>query len=120
MTSAFGILQVLIGSYKYNSDSSRNSSYSEAAIISSWGWSLCVDSFMGDDPSHMCPTVHLIKGVPARSRERKSLVIDHASRGFHIRPTSGQEECRILSNGNHDSAISLSLVHILCLKRKST
>ena len=114
MTNALRILQVLVGSYDYTSESFRNSIYTEAAIVSGWGWSLCVSSFMGGDPSHLCPTIHLIKGVPARSGERKSYVSDHSS-SFHITQASIEEEYRILSSGNHTHPASLPLRSCLTL-----
>ena len=80
MADAFTVLEILIdGNLR---SASGLSTPRPVAIVSAWGWSLCVGSVLGGDPSDLTPTIGLIKGVPSRSGERKSYVLDHRN-PFH-------------------------------------
>lgn len=60
----------------------------EIAVISAWGWSLCVSSVVGTNLSDMRAGIAVFQGVPSRTGERKRLVID--SCGFvRARPREG-------------------------------
>ena len=48
----------------------------EAAVVSSWGWSVVLHSVASTDPKSFSQKIAIIKGVPSRNGERKAFVID--------------------------------------------
>ena len=57
--------------------SSNNDTDTEKiAVVSAWGWSLCVSSIIGSDPGEMRPGFVVLQGVPMRTGERKRLIVD--------------------------------------------
>ncbi|KAL9100942.1 MAG: hypothetical protein Q9187_009300 [Circinaria calcarea] len=48
-----------------------------AAVISSWGWSICVNSIAANisDPSHVRSELSVIQGVPSRFGERREWIL---------------------------------------------
>ncbi|MCJ1479395.1 hypothetical protein MMC13_008080 [Lambiella insularis] len=50
-----------------------------ASVVSCWGWSLCISSILCQDPGELHAELSIKKGVPARSKERKEWIMDHAS-----------------------------------------
>lgn len=47
-----------------------------AAVISSWGWSLCVDSIHTSDPGLIRPDLAIIRGVPSKKGVWKEWILD--------------------------------------------
>ncbi|CAF9904130.1 MAG: hypothetical protein HETSPECPRED_003374 [Heterodermia speciosa] len=47
-----------------------------AAVISAWGWSICMGSLTVDDPSRLAPGLAVFQGVPMREGERRRLIVD--------------------------------------------
>ncbi|MCJ1486617.1 hypothetical protein MMC06_006795 [Schaereria dolodes] len=47
-----------------------------AAVLSSWGWSLCMSSVVALDPATMTTELAILQGVPSRSGERKEWIVD--------------------------------------------
>lgn len=48
----------------------------ELAAFSSWGWTICMGSFVADDPCGLAPGLAVYQGVPMREGERRRLIID--------------------------------------------
>lgn len=46
------------------------------AVISAWGWSLCMGSILCHDPSELKSGLAVYQGVPTRKGERKRLILD--------------------------------------------
>lgn len=49
----------------------------QAAVISSWGWSLCISSILHKDAGELRPDLSIKQGVPSRNKERKEWIMDH-------------------------------------------
>ncbi|KAL8939869.1 MAG: hypothetical protein Q9216_003120 [Gyalolechia sp. 2 TL-2023] len=49
---------------------------SDVAVVSAWGWSLCVGSITCRDPSDAKPELNFVRGVPARGGERRYYILD--------------------------------------------
>ncbi|MCJ1228102.1 hypothetical protein MMC12_004763 [Toensbergia leucococca] len=49
------------------------------AVVSAWGWSLCVNAITATDPSQIKPGIVVILGVPMRYGERKRWILDGAA-----------------------------------------
>ncbi|MCJ1375751.1 hypothetical protein MMC20_006988 [Loxospora ochrophaea] len=64
------IAKVLLG-FAYNEDVTNN-----AALVSSWGWSVFVSSITCEDPSEARPEISIQLGVPSRNNERRGLITD--------------------------------------------
>ena len=58
----------------------------QAAVISAWGWTICMGSVLANDPSELNPGIAVTQGVPMRDGERKRLVVDTHVRYPIIRP----------------------------------
>ena len=50
-----------------------------AAVVSCWGWSLCIGSILNADPGDIRADLAIKRGVPARNKERKEWIMDHPS-----------------------------------------
>ncbi|MCJ1417116.1 hypothetical protein MMC32_003455 [Xylographa parallela] len=50
-----------------------------AAVVSCWGWSLCISSILIEDPGEIRADLAIKRGVPARNKERKEWIMDHPS-----------------------------------------
>ena len=49
----------------------------DAVLVSSWGWSIYLDSIRAEDPSEVSTQLlHIVHGVPTRNGVRKSRIID--------------------------------------------
>lgn len=48
----------------------------DVAVLSAWGWSICVSSIAGTDPSEIRSGIAVCHGVPMRSGERKRFIVD--------------------------------------------
>ena len=55
---------------------SPNNEDHAAAVISAWGWSVCMGSLTADDPSRLAPGLAVFQGVPMREGERRRLIVD--------------------------------------------
>ena len=70
-----------------------------AAVISSWGWSLCVDSIHTSDPGLIRPDLAIIRGVPSKKGVWKEWILDDiilgGSLGFS---TKGDDPPDIISD----------------------
>ncbi|KAL4961976.1 uncharacterized protein BDV14DRAFT_210818 [Aspergillus stella-maris] len=71
--TAFNILShLLLGTHAYTKEY-----LATAALISSWGWSIYLDSLSALNPGDMHPSALQIRlGVPCRKGERKSRIVD--------------------------------------------
>ena len=47
-----------------------------AAVVSSWGWSLCTSSILHNDPGDLRPDLAIKHGVPSRYKDRKEWITD--------------------------------------------
>lgn len=72
-----------------------------AAVVSCWGWSLCISSIVASDPSSLFPDLTIIRGVPSRNGERKEWIVDQEPGVFF--------DCGILSN--EDTGYSITARH---------
>lgn len=87
-----------------------------AAVISCWGWSLCISSILSEDPGDLHADFAIKQGVPARFKERKEWIMDHASGltwlhsltneedlGYEVVARSGDDNVRTKSFMKHSS-----------------
>lgn len=51
----------------------------QAAVISAWGWSLCISCILHKDPGDLRPDLTIKQGVPSRNKERKEWIMDHTA-----------------------------------------
>lgn len=83
------LARLLLGSSQYDEEKVKN-----AALLSSWGWSIFLPSVTSHDPSQLLPEICIRRGVPCRFGERKEWILDSYSKGSkqwgHAR---GQEIC---------------------------
>ncbi|MCJ1424475.1 hypothetical protein MMC29_002363 [Sticta canariensis] len=70
---AFETIGLLLQGRALNSDDAETK---RIAVLSAWGWSLCVSSIVDLDPSEARPGVVVLQGVPMRTGERKRLIVD--------------------------------------------
>lgn len=69
---SFDIISRLVLGHQYSKESVSNS-----VLISSWGWSVFLDSFDALDPENIRPgVIHVRLGVPSRRGERKTRIVD--------------------------------------------
>ena len=69
----FNFLGMLLSGHINNEAISK---MSIASVTSGWGWSLCLSSVTTNDPSSLSQGIAFVQGVPSRSGERKSYVLD--------------------------------------------
>lgn len=74
---AFEKIAFLLQGRALNSDDPETK---EIAVLSAWGWSLCVSSIVDSDPSEITPGIVVLQGVPMRAGERKRLIVDIPSK----------------------------------------
>lgn len=69
----------------------------DVAVLSAWGWSICVSSIVGTDLSDIRSGIVVCHGVPMRSGERKRFIVDtfHKLSGLK---TSSTESPRVANN----------------------
>lgn len=70
---AFETIAHLLQGRALNSDDAETE---RIAVLSAWGWSLCVSSILDLDPSEAGPGIVVLQGVPMRTGERKRLIVD--------------------------------------------
>ena len=70
-----------------------------AAVISSWGWSLCVDSIYAKDPGLIRPDLTIIPGVPSHLGKRKEWILDDTISGGSLGfTTEGDDSLDLISS----------------------
>ncbi|MCJ1462593.1 hypothetical protein MMC07_001195 [Pseudocyphellaria aurata] len=60
----------------------------DVAVLSAWGWSICVSAIAGSDPNDIRSGIAVCQGVPMRSGERKRFIVDtfHRWTGLETNP----------------------------------
>ena len=80
-------------------DSSGDELDKRTAVISAWGWSLCVGSITCHDPSELDAGLAVYQGVPMRRGERKRLILDSFSSYAPVR--NYQNHSRLEHHNNY-------------------
>ena len=58
------------------SDKNLPISRREAAVVSDWGWCICVSSIGAEDPCDIRTGLAVVQGVPMRTTERRRFIVD--------------------------------------------
>ncbi len=90
------LARLLLGSSQYDEEKVKN-----AALLSSWGWSIFFSSVNSHDPSQLLPEICILHGVPCRFGERKEWILDtyrKISRQYgNPRGVEGSSRCAIVA-----------------------
>jgi len=89
------LARLLLGS-QYDEEKVKN-----AALLSSWGWSIFLSSLNSQDPSQLLPEICIRHGVPCRFGERKEWILDKYSMKLlqygQPRGVEGSSHCAIVA-----------------------
>ena len=67
------LVELLQGSCAHDHDVRQ---YDRVAVVSAWGWSICLSSLTRRDPSKIRACFTVLKGVPMRNGVRRRLIVD--------------------------------------------
>ncbi len=103
---AFNTLVALLqgrNSQFHDGDGVRNDD--KAAVISAWGWSICLSSLACRDPSEIRAGFTVLKGVPTRNGVRKRLILD-GFMAFGSGPQAREAERKRMQHSNDNKIIA--------------
>lgn len=96
VSETFDTLARLLLGTQYDEERVKN-----AALVSSWGWSIFLSSISSHDPSQLLPEISIRHGVPCRFGERKQWILDSYSKESrqygNPRGTEGSSRCTIVA-----------------------
>jgi len=85
--------------------------FDQAAVISCWGWSLCISSILHKDAGDLRPDLTIKQGVPSRNKQRKEWIMDHTAGIVWIHDLGREIDYKIVARAGDPFHVDSFLKH---------